>query len=47
MNDKKNRGGVSFSLLNGIGDAVFDAQVPRELIYEGLEFYSKISKAIN
>ena len=39
MNDKKNRGGVSFSLLNGIGDAVFDAQVSKELIFEGLEFY--------
>jgi hypothetical protein len=41
MNDKKNRGGVSFSLLNGIGDAVFDAQVPKELIFEGLEFYKQ------
>jgi 3-dehydroquinate synthetase len=42
MNDKKNRGVVSFSLLNGIGDAVFDAQVPKELIFEGLEFYKEI-----
>jgi 3-dehydroquinate synthase len=39
MNDKKNRGVVSFSLLNCIADAVFDVQVPKKLIFEGLEFY--------
>ena len=46
MNDKKNRGGVSFSLLNGICDAVFDAQLPKELIYEGLEFYKEIYDSV-
>ena len=46
MNDKKNKGGVSFSLLNGIGDAVFDAQLPKELIYEGLEFYKEIYDSV-
>ena len=44
LNDKKNKGGVSFSLLNGIGNAVFDVQVPRDLIFEGLEFYRNIYK---
>ena len=40
--DKKNRNGIiMFSLLKGIGNAVYNQEVPEEIIYESLYFYKE------
>lgn len=40
--DKKNRRGkIMFSLLNGIGNAVYNQEVPDEIIHESLYFYKE------
>lgn len=40
--DKKNREGkIRFSLLHGIGNAVYNQEVPEEVIYESLYFYKE------
>ncbi len=40
--DKKNRNGkIRFSLLEGIGNAVYNWEVPEEIIYESLYFYKQ------
>jgi 3-dehydroquinate synthase len=37
-NDKKNsKGQINFTLLNGIGDALWDQQVSEELILQSME----------
>ncbi|MFZ1705395.1 MAG: 3-dehydroquinate synthase [Saprospiraceae bacterium] len=41
-NDKKNRSGkIRFSLLEGIGKAVYNWEVPEDVIYECLYFYKQ------
>ena len=40
--DKKNRNGhILFSLLEGIGHAVYNWKVPEDIIYESLYFYKQ------
>jgi 3-dehydroquinate synthase len=40
--DKKNRSGkIQFSLLEGIGNAVYNWEVPEDIIYESLYFYKQ------
>jgi len=42
LNDKKNIGKISFSLIDDIGRAKYDNSVSQDLTYEGLEFYKKV-----
>jgi 3-dehydroquinate synthase len=45
VHDKKNRGGkILFVLLEEIGKAVIDQEIPEALIYEALQDYSKLQK---
>ena len=40
--DKKNRNGkIQFSLLEGIGYAVYNWEIPEDIIYESLYFYKQ------
>lgn len=41
-NDKKNNGQVSFSLLSGLGDALYDISVPEALIFDSLAYYKRL-----
>ncbi len=44
LHDKKNRNGyIYFSLLNAIGEGIFDVQVDEEMILQSLNFYNSKS----